>query len=91
LVWGWLPCGLVYSTLALAATSGSAPGGMRTMLAFGLGTLPMLLTMGYASEWIVRITRNVWVRRAAGGAMIAVAILMLGGGMGGHGSGHAHA
>ncbi len=91
LVWGWLPCGLVYSTLALAATSGSPAGGMRAMLAFGLGTLPMLLAMGLASQWIARMTRNIWLRRAAGGALIAIAILMLGSWMGGHGGGHAHA
>lgn len=89
LVWGWLPCGLVYSTLALAATAGSPAAGMRTMLAFGLGTLPMLLAMGVASEWIVRATRNVWIRRVSGMALIALAAMMLAGWPGGHA--HVHA
>ena len=43
LLWGWLPCGMVYSALAVALTSGSAWHGAGLMLAFGLGTLPTLL------------------------------------------------
>ncbi len=43
LLWGWLPCGLVYSALATALSSGSAWHGAGLMLAFGVGTLPNLL------------------------------------------------
>ncbi|MDI6745679.1 MAG: sulfite exporter TauE/SafE family protein [Rhodocyclaceae bacterium] len=46
LLWGWLPCGLVYSALATALASGSAGQGALLMLAFGLGTLPNLLLAG---------------------------------------------
>lgn len=46
LLWGWLPCGLVYSALATALTSGSALHGAGMMLAFGAGTLPNLLLAG---------------------------------------------
>ncbi len=46
LLWGWLPCGLVYSALASALTAGSAGRGSMMMLAFGLGTLPNLLLAG---------------------------------------------
>lgn len=46
LLWGWLPCGLVYSALATALASGSALKGALLMLAFGLGTLPNLLLAG---------------------------------------------
>ena len=46
LLWGWLPCGLVYSALATALTSGSALHGAGLMLAFGAGTLPNLLLAG---------------------------------------------
>ncbi|SDX41166.1 hypothetical protein SAMN04515617_103257 [Collimonas sp. OK242] len=45
-VWGWLPCGMVYSVLLTAMLSGDAVSGAKVMLAFGLGTLPMLLTLG---------------------------------------------
>jgi len=46
LLWGWLPCGLVYSALTMALASGSAGRGGLLMLAFGLGTLPNLLLAG---------------------------------------------
>ena len=46
LLWGWLPCGLVYSALATALTAGSAERGALMMLCFGLGTLPNLLLAG---------------------------------------------
>jgi sulfite exporter TauE/SafE len=46
LLWGWLPCGLVYSVLAMALLTGSATRGAATLLAFGLGTLPNLMLAG---------------------------------------------
>ncbi len=46
-LWGWLPCGLVYSALATAMATGTILGGMYGMLAFGLGTLPNLLLAGF--------------------------------------------
>jgi sulfite exporter TauE/SafE len=46
LLWGWLPCGLVYSALTTALASGTALKGALAMLAFGLGTLPNLLLAG---------------------------------------------
>ena len=46
MLWGWLPCGLVYSVLATAMVSGSALRGAAAMLVFGLGTLPNLLLAG---------------------------------------------
>ena len=45
-LWGWLPCGLVYSVLVTALASGHAQSGALIMLAFGLGTLPNLLAIG---------------------------------------------
>jgi len=46
-LWGWLPCGLVYSALVSALATGSPTRGAAAMLAFGLGTLPNLLLAGY--------------------------------------------
>jgi len=48
LLWGWLPCGLVYSVLLAAAFAGSAWAGAATMIAFGLGTMPAMLGLSYA-------------------------------------------
>jgi hypothetical protein len=66
LVWGWLPCGMVYAALAWALAAGSATEGASLMLAFGLGTLPMLLAVGVAAEWLRDFVRHPWVRRGAG-------------------------
>jgi sulfite exporter TauE/SafE len=54
IVWGWLPCGLVYSVLIAAALAGSAPSGAAIMIAFGLGTLPAMTGLSYAG---VRLPR----------------------------------
>lgn len=48
MLWGWLPCGLSYSMLLVAATTGNAAGGGAIMLAFGLGTLPSMIGASYA-------------------------------------------
>lgn len=56
-IWGWLPCGLVYSVLVVALASGSAWQGGLYLLAFALGTLPNLLAMGWAAEHLRRWTR----------------------------------
>jgi sulfite exporter TauE/SafE len=66
LVWGWLPCGMVYAVLAWALTSGSATQGGMLMLAFGLGTLPMLLAIGSTAYWLKEVVRRPGVRRVAG-------------------------
>lgn len=66
MVWGWLPCGLVYSVLISALASGSAVQGGLLMLAFGLGTLPNLLAMGLFAQQLQRLTRQPSVRLMAG-------------------------
>ena len=65
-VWGWLPCGLVYSVLIATLAAGGAAGGAALMLAFGLGTLPNLLGMGVFAASLKPFMQNLWVRRAAG-------------------------
>jgi sulfite exporter TauE/SafE len=70
-----MPCGLVYAALGLALGSGSAPAGALTLIAFGLGTLPTLLTMGAIAARIGRAMAAGWVRRAAGAAIIAFGVL----------------
>ena len=66
LLWGWLPCGLVYSALATALTSGSALHGAGMMLAFGLGTLPNLLLAGLLAVRLKAYAALPLVRWAAG-------------------------
>ena len=66
LLWGWLPCGLVYSVLVTALASGSAQSGALIMLAFGLGTLPNLLAIGLFWESSRRWVQSPRVRLIAG-------------------------
>jgi sulfite exporter TauE/SafE len=65
-LWGWLPCGLVYSLLATALLAGSAAGGAAVMLAFGIGTLPNLMAAGMALGRVRTAFRRQAVRQLAG-------------------------
>lgn len=65
-LWGWLPCGLVYSMLTWAAVSGSGFNGAATMMFFGLGTLPMMLSIGIAARNLRLFTQNRFVRAMSG-------------------------
>ncbi len=65
-LWGWLPCGLVYSVLVTALASGSAQQGAAIMLAFALGTLPNLLAIGLFWDSIKRRVQSRPVRMTAG-------------------------
>jgi sulfite exporter TauE/SafE len=71
LLWGLIPCGLVYGALGAAALAGSPARGALAMAGFGLGTLPWLLAAGVAAarlrSWIHRRP----VRAAAGSLVIA--------------------
>ncbi len=77
LVWGWLPCGLVYTVLIWTLSAGSALQGATLMLAFGLGTLPNLLAMGLLAQKLTRWVHNRWVRRLAGGLIAGLGLWML--------------
>ena len=73
-LWGWLPCGLVYSVLVAAiATADPVEGGLL-MLAFGLGTLPALLAMGMAAVQLKAWLQNLWVRRVSGFVVLAFGV-----------------
>lgn len=77
LVWGWLPCGLVYSALIWALSAGGAVQGGLLMLAFGLGTLPNLLLMGAAAARLGQWLRRPALRWTAGGLLLAYGLLTL--------------
>lgn len=73
-LWGWLPCGLVYSALALAVTGGSAATGALVMAAFGLGTLPAVVGVGLAAQRGVTLLRGANARRAAGAMVVGFGV-----------------
>ena len=54
------------SVLIAAIATGNAVSGGILMLAFGLGTLPTLLTMGITAARLKTVLQNIWVRRASG-------------------------
>jgi hypothetical protein len=89
LVWGWLPCGMVYAVLALALSSGSTAAGAGIMLAFGLGTLPVMLSLGLAFSSLGRLLQRRWLRTAAGGLVMLLGFAMLLANPLGHGH-HSH-
>ncbi len=66
LLWGWLPCGLVYTVLLAAGVSGGAADGALIMLAFGVGTLPSMLGATAGAGRLARLARIGRVRRVAG-------------------------
>ena len=73
LVWGWLPCGMVYAALIAALATADIWHGAALMLAFGLGTLPNLLAIGAAFRGAARLVRSRAVR-----AMFAALIIGVG-------------
>lgn len=69
-LWGWLPCGLVYTVLVAAAVSGSGAAGAATMFAFGLGTLPAMTGVTLVGQTLRRWQANGRARRVAGGVLL---------------------
>jgi sulfite exporter TauE/SafE len=74
LLWGWLPCGLVYGALGWAAATGRPLDGAVVMVAFGLGTLPATLVTGAAAARLGVFVRAAGSRRAAGALLAAFAV-----------------
>ena len=71
MLWGWLPCGLVYAVVAWSLTTGNAYDGAKLMLGFGLGTLPAMLIAGKVFNFLKHWVRSPQVRTSAGIIIIA--------------------
>ncbi len=74
IIWGWLPCGLVYSVLIAAIASGNPLSGGLIMLTFGIGTLPIMLAMGMTSIRIKGYLQNSLVRKISGLTVMGLGI-----------------
>ena len=74
MLWGWIPCGMVYAMLLTAMSAGSAAGGAMTMFAFGVGTLPVMVGSGWSAGRLRGWTRKPRVRLAAGIAVVAMGL-----------------
>jgi sulfite exporter TauE/SafE len=84
-LWGWLPCGLVYSALAYSMAQGHWVSSGLAMLAFGLGTLPSLLAAGIAAQQLTRLLQLRQLRWVMAILLILFGVWTLWGA-----SGHAH-
>ena len=67
LIWGLLPCGLVYSVLLLAATTTEPSSGALVMIAFGLGTMPAMVATGISASKLAQFMSR---RRMGAGLLI---------------------
>ncbi|MEO5343397.1 MAG: sulfite exporter TauE/SafE family protein [Gammaproteobacteria bacterium SHHR-1] len=77
LIWGWLPCGLVYAMLVIAAGQGSPLNGGILMLMFGLGTLPTVMLTGVLAGKLQDWARRARLRLLAGLSLTAFGLLVL--------------
>lgn len=76
-IWGWLPCGLVYSTLTWSLAAGSAVEGSAIMFFFGLGTLPTLLASSAGSQWLIAGFRHTSVRQSIAAIVLIYAVYLI--------------
>ncbi|MEG4571924.1 sulfite exporter TauE/SafE family protein [Microcoleus sp. N3A4] len=76
LLWGLIPCGFLYAAQIKAAETGNPVLGAATMLAFGLGTLPTMLGVGFFAGRLSANTRS-QLFRAGGWVTVAIGILTL--------------
>lgn len=76
-IWGWLPCGLVYTTLIWAGTSGGAYESAMLMTAFGLGTLPSVLATGMLTGSVLKFARSSWFKQLAGILLVGMAVFSI--------------
>ena len=69
LIWGLLPCGLVYSVLLIAATTAEPASGGMVMIAFGLGTMPAMIATGVSASKLAQFMSS---KRIGAGLLIVV-------------------
>jgi hypothetical protein len=74
LIWGWLPCGMVYAALIAALASADPLHGAALMAAFGLGTLPNLLVLSGSLRHASRMAKGRLARAVAATVIAAVGV-----------------
>ncbi|MCC1497754.1 sulfite exporter TauE/SafE family protein [Alcanivorax sp. 1008] len=87
-LWGFLPCGLLYTALALSVATGSALNGATVMLVFGLVTVPPVAAGGVATGLLTVLRRQGWRRLTAVLTLIMAGWLFWQGLAGAHGHHH---
>lgn len=74
MVWGWLPCGMVYAALLAALATADPWHGAALMLSFGLGTLPNLLAIGASFDGVARMVRSRMARTAFAVLIVGIGV-----------------
>jgi len=76
-VWGWLPCGLVYTMLISTPAQGGPLTGALYMAAFGLGTLPVMFGTGFFAGRLSRFAGDRRLQAASGLAVVLLGLFTL--------------
>jgi sulfite exporter TauE/SafE len=79
MVWGWMPCGFVYSVLLVATLQADAVHGAIVMAAFGIGTVPALLFAAFGAQRFAGFTALAPARHIAGAVLLLSAVLTFAG------------
>lgn len=79
MLWGWMPCGLAYSMLLIAALTAQPLQSAAIMLAFGIGTLPAMLAAAWSAPWLAAWTSQRNVRNGAGVCLLLCAVAVIAG------------
>jgi sulfite exporter TauE/SafE len=77
MVWGWMPCGFVYTVMVIAALEQDALRSAATMLAFGIGTAPAMIAVAFSARRGANLAAGNAGRRVAGAVLIGSAALTL--------------
>lgn len=77
MLWGWLPCGLVYSALLFSISMQSAVYGASFMLLFAIGTLPAMVGLAFAADKFKQILNHNAVRMVFGNIFIFYGLYLL--------------
>jgi len=77
MVWGWLPCGLVYTMLLSAVAQSGPASGALYMLAFGIGTLPAVMVTGVLAGKLYQFARRPYLKEVVGIAVVMMGLLTL--------------
>jgi hypothetical protein len=76
-LWGWLPCGLVYSSLIWASSANDWQSSSLLMLAFGIGTLPANLATGLLAQQLKALLKKPMSQRLLGASVIGLGVYTL--------------
>ncbi|SHF74504.1 hypothetical protein SAMN02745157_2898 [Kaistia soli DSM 19436] len=76
-LWGAMPCAMVYAALLNSLLTGSVAGGVTLMAGFGLGTVPAVTLSALGLSRLRKVTATPLRRVLAGGGLISAGVLAI--------------